>query len=459
MRQVLIKNRASKKNWYRFKFSSAHVNSERGRSCRRNEKLTGRARFVSHPLTNPATFHPSRKIHQPDLINHKTVDHARVQLSASMVSPSKQNINCREDSDSTMTTVVDRLCTDNSRNATSTLEDLMGESFNLDESNDTQYFPLHLALANFSLLAFSNPEVAKLMEQKIHNTIRSRPDLGNDFDTDGMNPLHVACIEGSSLAVIEEMITTNDNLVRILTRNKRRMLPLHLVCRYYCGPVATMCAIVQRLLVLYPEAASRTTGLGELALHLCCQNLFCTVRLLKLVVPAYPGALKLGTHKKRQLPLHLACQRHYFQRLRSKHSKNKDLEASCSSDDLIRFLVGFDRETVTYFDARGELPIHTAVRGYQLPTTLKFLLSVFPEAIQFLEGSGRSALHICAGNAEPDLATLFFLLNADPTATDTFDNRQMTPVHYAAASGNVDFIYTLLRSSPASVEALRAASR
>lgn len=321
--------------------------------------------------------------------------------------------------------------------------------------------PLHRALAEFSLQSIADPNNVTWLEEQIKHLIQSSPDSVDLFTSDGMSPLHIACREGASLAVIRSLVKARPASVKIATRNGRQMLPLHLVCRYYSGPTATMYQIVQFLLGVYPEAAKITTGTGELALHLYCRNHFCTVRVLELLVRAYPDARNIGTQTRRQLPIHLACERRYFERSEGRKNPTKEnggetaINTSSGSDEVIRYLLWTNPESVTVYDANGELPLHAAVRGYQTTATLTFLLKAFPDSIQFLEDTGRTALHIAVSNAVPDLATVQLLLQADVSATTVVDDCNMTPMHYAAKGNNLHILYMLIRGCPNSIEALK----
>jgi ankyrin repeat protein len=325
--------------------------------------------------------------------------------------------------------------------------------------DDRGDLPLHRALAELSLQSVADRDNANLLEQRIKSMVRAWPGSVDVFNKEGLNPLHIACREGAPLAVIQDLVIARPNSIKTPTRNKRKMLPLHLACRYYAGPTATWYKIIKFLLQTYPAAAEIKTGqTGELALHLCCQNYFCTVRVLGMVVKAYPDALKIGTHEKRQLPLHLACERHYFRRMEvGKHRMDhEESEISSSSDDIIRYLVHEYAESVTVYDTKGQLPLHAAVRGYQSTATVKFLLSVFPESIQYLDDTGRTALHICVSNAVPDLAMVRLLLKADPTATVVADDYDKIPLLYAAPKHDLNIINTLIRARPAAtIQALR----
>ena len=94
------------------------------------------------------------------------------------------------------------------------------------------------------------------------------------------------------LYVIQALVGAWPNSVKEETRNKKPMLPLHLVCRYYLGEkwrnFPSQCIgryysgrnvqksqVIHFLLRTYPAAVKVTTQAGELPLHLCLQNYFC----------------------------------------------------------------------------------------------------------------------------------------------------------------------------------------
>lgn len=432
-------------------------------------------------------LHPTKTTTEHDRYNQKIREKIRVAQSTSavqsliaerrekvveMVLSTSFNRAKKQFSDSSTTTadvlLCGMLCSDSSiRSSSSSSRSSTSSDYHeasiyaADEYGD---LPLHRALSEYSLLAIADPDDVPRLEKSIRTMARAWPESIDVFNEAGLTALHIACMEGASLPVILDLINAMPTSVGTATRNKRRMLPLHLVCRYYSGPTATMYKILQFLLKVNPNAAKIPTGTGELALHLCCQNHFCTVLIVDLLVKAYPEALKIGTqNKKRQLPLHLACERRYFRRLESSKSSKKkggstcsevSSSSSCSSDMVIRFLVRKYAESVTIYDTKGELPLHTAIRGYQSDETVKFLLSVFPESIQFVEDTGRTALHICVACAMPDMAILQLLLQADATATTVVDDHGKTPLQYAA-QGKLDLLYTLIQSSPSIIQSSR----
>jgi hypothetical protein len=308
------------------------------------------------------------------------------------------------------------------------------------------------------------------------------------------------------------------------------MLPLHLTCRYYSG--LEQPSIIAFLLQMYPEAAkiwttknppvdhsyndsesshhrhhhyddsleTRTTNLTidsnssnnedgacgeELPIHLYCQNHFCNVLVLQnLLIPAYPDSIQTFSSRTGQLPIHMVCERQYFQRVSNKKYDSKinpssnigsSSSSTSNSDALIRYCLKLYPPSATIRDLqRGELPFGTALRGYQSQSTLRHILSYHQEAIIHLDQKGRTPLHrycmMLASNVsggstmnhvtmdrdDSTVTLLSFLLQHDThhVAGTIMDHSGCIPLQYVIDHQNhvsLDIIYTLIRSYPTSI--------
>ena len=98
---------------------------------------------------------------------------------------------------------------------------------------EEEKLPLHKALREFAVesLLFDNV----LLEGNIQRLIDEFPESVTAFDDKGYTPLHIACKEGAPLNVIDALVRAWPDSVKWPTFNKKMMLPLHLVCRYYSG--------------------------------------------------------------------------------------------------------------------------------------------------------------------------------------------------------------------------------
>lgn len=327
--------------------------------------------------------------------------------------------------------------------------------FARDESSDDEgdcsvadelgNLPLHNAVAKFALDCLNAPSDQSLYELHIESLVERYPEAVHTFNSRGLAPLHIACREGASLAVIHALVQVWPESVKTTTRNRHQMLPLHLVCRYHSGKASEKFRILHYLLRAFPASIEIATASGDLALHLACQNYFCTLAIIDLLVKAYPEGLRT-LNDKQQLPLHIACGHQYMQRLSHKHShknhkkkKNfdnshshfeEDKQNSCSSGDIIRRLVEAYPGGAEVFDCTGTLPLHAAVKGYQSTATIRYLVDACPEAVEYTDHAGRTALHLAVSRQIPCLRTVELLLAENPAAVDALDDRNRLPVHY-----------------------------
>jgi ankyrin repeat protein len=351
--------------------------------------------------------------------------------------------------------------------------------------------PLHVAVSNFAMEVMSDPNRRPDLEQRIRDMAFASPASVNAFNHAGMTPFHVACKEGASYQTIFDLFTIWPHAVSTPTRPVRRrkggkspMLPLHMACRYYSGLAEEQNKVISFLLRVYPEASNIFTSEievmptilddansnvrindGDLPLHLYCENHFCNLPVLDVLFKAYPDAIQ-QRNRHGKLPLHLACERRYFQRLEigknTKSSQNNPSSPPTRSmevgSDIIRYLVKANPDSLLVCDdKKGELPLHAAVRGYQDAATIKYMLKSCPQSIQFVDLSGRTALHRCVIKTIFDPEVMAILLEFDPYATCIFDHHDQgkIPLQYAVASKSLDLIYTLIRSCPMSLEILR----
>ena len=303
--------------------------------------------------------------------------------------------------------------------------------------------PLHCAVERFALDCLGSPLDRTLLEENITALLDDDPESVHQFNSRGMLPLHIACREGASLAVIQALVRVWPESVQCPTHNKQQMLPLHLVCRYHAGRASERMRVLRYLLEAYATAAQVANGPGNLALHLALQNYFCTLPVVQLLVQTYPESVRTVNDQHR-LPLHIACGHQYMKRVTKKcSSKTKtrtsdrdDRENSCRSSDVIQYLLQQYPAGAQVLDRAGTLPLHAAIQGYQTPSTIRLLLEACPEAIAHADGSGRTALHLAVSRAAPHLETVKLLLTEHPAAAEKVDDKNKLPIHYAESNNH-----------------------
>jgi ankyrin repeat protein len=339
----------------------------------------------------------------------------------------------------------------------------LAESISNDDScsphSSTPPSPLHQALRDYSMdaLLASSAASRAVLEHDLLQLITAETACLFD-DTTGHLPLHLACRAGLPYAVVECLVMVYPAAVRIATRDKYGLLPLHVLCRYYAGSNRERTKLLGFLLRQYPAASRIITSGGELPLHLLCHNYFCSTTDLALLIKYYPHAISTPTQPKRQnLPIHIACGTKYMVREHQRRPRPakrggfvqlqvEDAEGS-SSDEIIQFLTQQYPASLTTINGKGELPFHAAIRGYQAVATLRFLLQQADDpttaaTITATDGHGGTALHLAVSRHDPCRLTIRALLetlidlsltpmNMIEAALSAVDDDGKTPLDYA----------------------------
>lgn len=406
---------------------------------------------------------------------------------------------------------------------------------------------LHELIMDYPINVLTYPHRRQEYEEQIRNVAQLHPEWVITYNQNGYTPFHIACQTGGmSLQIIQDLFYIYPSAITTPTRpparrttihrpHRRRnrrcsssaptisnstslskttiMLPLHLTCRYYTG--LEQYNIIAFLIQMYPEAVKVWTKSNingncshvndtntknnvtkynedgscgdELAIHLYCQNHFCNILVLRqLLIPTYPESIQTFNYRTGQLPIHLVCERQYFQRVVNKKydmmmktttiANNTAIQcipskySSSNSDIIIAYLLPLYPKSVTICDLqRGELPFTTALRGYQSLSTLQQLLSYHSTAITHVDAKGRTPLHrYCmmlashqdGNNTSSDAiiandGLLSFLIQQDinHVAGTIIDHTGHLPLHYIMSRSNVslDIVYTLVRSYPTSI--------
>jgi ankyrin repeat protein len=315
-------------------------------------------------------------------------------------------------------------------------------------------FPLHRALSEFATRSLMDD--VKELESNIAALMEIWPDAVRTYDHRGMCPLHVACREGGvSLDVIKRLVRAWPDSIGTPTRNKKSLLPLHLACRYYAG--SNKFQLLVFLIRSYPLAVRAiTSDTKELPLHLCCRNYFCTISEILMLVESYPNACRVR-NSMQELPLHIAIQRRYMQRVEKLSSQRNKKTSSFSrppSDvglEIIKYLMRMYPQSLSACNGAGELPLHIAVRAHQPVAIVQFVLDAFSSATDYVDDAGRTPLHLAVSRTHPSMETIQLLLKEDAAATIVKDSKGKIPLDYATRTGSLDLIYTLLRAYPKSI--------
>ena len=189
----------------------------------------------------------------------------------------------------------------------------------------------------------------------INALLREDVEVAKSFGVSGKTCLHLACLYGHDLAVIERLLDVWPEATQWTDR--RGLHPLHTAC--LCD---ANIAVMERLLAVYPEAASKFDGDEHLLpLHIAAKHC-ATPECLKMLHDAYPAGIKLKSKEGGKLPLHLAVQ--------NRKVFPKTIAA------LIELYPDASKEVAD----DGSLPLHIASQSGCSMAVLKILFEANPHA-------------------------------------------------------------------------------
>ena len=171
-------------------------------------------------------------------------------------------------------------------------------------------------------------------------------------------------------------------------------------------------------LEIHPKEASQWENVGfdgehetrVLPFHEAC-TLNAPLRVIEMLLNAYPEA----THKKdlyfHRLPLHFAC-------------------INCASPEVIRMLVTSYPDGAKVQDSLGRVPLHYAVFSHDSAEIIECLNEAFPDGPQVMDYKGWIPLHVaCRHGSAANVLTA--ILKAYPRGVNNRTYGGMTPYECA----------------------------
>jgi len=139
------------------------------------------------------------------------------------------------------------------------------------------------------LLAAHYPEALRILDPSTNST-----------------PLHLACQEQASLAVLQLLVKAWPESVEI--RDATGFLPLHHACMEVASDVGGKRSLekIKYLVKVSRETRKMPGQFGMLPLHWACLDPIASTEVIRYLVELYPEAVKVKDNRGR-LPLHLAC--------------------------------------------------------------------------------------------------------------------------------------------------------
>jgi ankyrin repeat protein len=296
---------------------------------------------------------------------------------------------------------------------------------------------------------------------QLESVLRKNPEVLNERDNNGKALLHFAAIR-RSVEFIKVLVETNGGLEYVKAADRWGCLPIHRACincnveaaKYLhsiCpesiniadndGQYPLHCAIwysirgtdkdlenlIQFLLLHYPDAVSKPTMYGDLALHLACGKHFEEMDIVKLVYNAYPQAI------------------------RTRGSNGKTLLDCCRNIDTRSF---FEAQLEWESQAReqrqpdehGWIPIHRFLHSTESSVgTVKLMISANPKSAKACDSKGFIPLHYACKFGHVDAAK--FLVDFDKESMKQVTLNGDLPLHIACREGKFSVINFILETS------------
>ena len=187
-----------------------------------------------------------------------------------------------------------------------------------------------------------------------------------------------------------------------LYSRKTNSYPLHYLCKKKETPVA----LVQAFVSIAPEAVKSTDSVfGNLPIHIACRSDL-PIQAIQILIDAFPESL-VATDNEGNLPLHLAC--------------------FMSSPAVIKLLAQQNTLALKKKNKKRQTPLHMACNRYDISLeVVKALSDDYTAACAQQDWQQRVPLHCaCMWNAETPVIEQ--LLRSHPESIRMRDRRTLTP--------------------------------
>ena len=245
----------------------------------------------------------------------------------------------------------------------------------------------------------------------------------------GWTPLHAACgNENVTEGIIQLLVDAHPDFVR--KENYRGHMPLHTLCFNSKLDEATAIQILKLLVAAYPEAVRHAPNNGgHLPIHFASWER--SPEFCRVLIEAYPGSERITT-RTGNLPLHSACFRGTLATVEYLHKLYPDA-------------IAVDANVAT----GKEYPIHAVIRGVNhrdnpadAVEIVQFLLDCDPNQ-KLVQFGGKSLLHYAfemrynSSNIDAGLQVIGVLFDAHPASISSVSNEGQMPLHILCRNSNV----------------------
>lgn len=252
--------------------------------------------------------------------------------------------------------------------------------------NEDDKLPLHLSL------------MKQAQDDVIFSLINAYPE-GIQVRTSGSYPIHLACSNGASTAVIDTFLRYFLEGSKICDKSKQ--LPIHL-----CKGVEH--DVIRLLVQAHPESLSMKDVHGNLPLHSSIIKKLSTESII-LVISSCPDSVR-EKNKQGCLPLHLA--------LRSE-----------VAIEVVSALVHSYPQSLQILDNDRHLPIIGAIMSSQPFEVIRLLVDEHPEGVRLIGPQGKLPLHYAISKQHISSEVISLLIESYPESVRVRDSNGYLPVH------------------------------
>jgi ankyrin repeat protein len=252
------------------------------------------------------------------------------------------------------------------------------------------FLPLHILLINKS------SSIALVMIERYPAALQHR----NDF---GYLPLHMECQNQCRSSIISKCIELYPETLAI--PDSQGFLPLHLLILSKSSSVADALMMIEK----YPAALQHRTNVGNLPLHMECQNQ-CRSSIILQCIELYPEALAIPDSQG-FLPLHLLI-----------------LSKSSSVADALMVIEKYPA-ALQHRDYIGNLPLHIECQNQCRSSIILQCIEQHPESLAIADYHGRLPLHILLENKSSSIDIILMMIEKYPAALQNWDNFSHLHLH------------------------------